>query len=169
MAFIYWKSENLEIQLLHLLSHPEPAPSLLGDHQIIYYKHHHFSCCYFLLICNTPSPKPSGLRRHRTRFKLPKFSLVSVYLAQKGSKGERRTHLSFFHARQGAVPCWPIPAVSPHPTRIPSQSAGVGHGLPLASRARAPLPQLPLNEPPEPFQLSRQEESGSVLRVMTRN
>lgn len=152
-----------------MLSHPEPAPSLLGDHQIIYYKHHHFSCCYFPLICNTPSPKPSGLRRYRTRFKLPKFSLVLVYLAQKGSEGEKRPHLSSYHTRQGSVPCWTIPAVSPRSTRIPSQDASVGHGLPLASRARAPLHQLPLNDPPEPFQLSRQEDSGSVLRVMTHN
>lgn len=114
MALIYWNSKNLEIQLLCLLSLPEPALSLLGDHQIIYYKHHHFPSCYFPLIYNTPSPKPPGLGRHRTRLRLPKFSLVLVYLAQKGSKGKRgRTHLCFFHALLSIL------AMSPHPTCIP--------------------------------------------------
>lgn len=139
MAFIYWNSENLEIQFLCLLSlqnqhHPCWVITNSSVTNIII-----FPCCYFPLICNTPSPKPSGLRRHRTKFKLQNSRWFWYYLAQEESKGKRRrTHLCFFPARQGSVPCWPIPAVSPHPIRVPSQGASVGHGLPLASTARAP-------------------------------
>lgn len=53
-----------------------------------------------------------------------------------------------------------------HPHSLAGSS--VGHGLPLASSAGSSAPAA-LKEPPEPFQLSRQEQSASVLRVMTHN
>lgn len=120
MVFIYWKRENLE-NLATLFAFPSrTSTSPVGwspNHRL----QSSFFLCYFPLICNTSSPKLSGLGRHHTRFKLPKFLLLLVHLAQESKGKRRRTQLCFFfHARQGSVPRWPIPAVSPHPNRIPS-------------------------------------------------
>lgn len=152
-----------------MLSHPEPPRSLLDDHQIIHYKHHHFPCSLFPP--HLQRAESQTVRTQKTSHEVQAAKILAGFgiPRSEGEQGREENRLVFFPCQKGSVPCWPIPAVSPQPARIPSHGASVGHGLPLASTARAPPPQLPLNEPPEPFQLSRQEESGSVLRVMTHN
>lgn len=166
MAFIYWKSENVEIQLLFCFPFqnqhfPWWAITKSSITNIIIFPAVIFPS---FAACQVPNHQDSEDIARGSSCQNSSWFWYSPF--RRRARGRGGEPICLF-SMPGRGQCPDSDHLSP--SHIPSQGASVGHGLPLASTARAPLPQLPLNEPPEPFQLSRQEESGSVLRVMTHN